>query len=408
MRRYARECGTAAEYSDERSAGENRLLSFYLHTAINADQMIFPSRPDHSSTPVAGGVTPLRFATDELAMSWCVRERANLISLIHYAEARGLHAYSMRLPATAGEILQRLGYYDDVLGALNVAIRSARSMSDLAVEADAVSNLGFVHVRLRDFTSAESCLRVAGELHGRIGNRVGSAMVLHYLARLRVEQGQLRQGIELNMAALANLRGEGAEGLEIIVRYRLGEAHRRAHDLDTAATHCRDGLWLAEKIGDERGQARCLTELGAICFEHGDLAMAKGYCARGLAVHQRLRDPDQVGKTYNVLSAVHHAQGDLTEAERCARQATVACRHARNSTGELTAHHTLGQLLHTRGQLQEATEAWAKALAIAEDLDDPLTSTLRRQLVETGRTHLNETDTRTEPLIWRRPSVGPE
>ena len=394
IRRFAREHGTREEHHAEREAAEKRLFDFFLHSATAADATVFPFRPDHPIQPPAKGVTPLRFDSDEQAMAWCARERVNVMSLTHHAAARELDEYALRLPTTSGEMLQRLGYYDDVLSALNIAIRAARSLGDTEAEADTVSNLGFVHVLLRDFVSAESCLRTADNLYDRIGNVVGGAMVLHYLARLRVEQGRFRDGIELNRAALAKLRGQGTEGLEIIVLYRLAEAHRLANDLGAATSYCRDALWLAEKLADERAQAQCLTELGAIGLAAGDLVLARGYCHRAIAVHERLREHYQAGKTYVVLGAIHGGQGNLAEAERYARRAAVACRQARYATGELDAYDSLGRLLHARGRAEEAAEAWSKALAIAEDIGDDRANQLRHRLIARRHAGVDETTAR--------------
>lgn len=399
IRRYARERAGLTEHQDERSGAETRLFDFFLHTAMNADRTVFPFRRDQPTPPAAAGVTSLRFDSDEQAMGWCVRERANLRSLVHHSTHR--REYALRLPVAAGEILQRLGYYEDVLSGLAVAIKAARSMGNLDGEADAVGNLGFVHVLLRDFVSAESHIRAAGDLYQRTGDVVGGAMVLHYLARLRVEQGRVAEGINLNATALAQLRGQGAEGLEVILLYRLSEAHRRARHFGMAASLCRDGLWLAEKLADERGRALCLSELGAICFESGDLVLARGYCDRALSVHERLHDHDQAGKTYWLLSNIHLVEGHQAEAERCARRATVSYRQARNATGELAAYDALGRSLQKRGSLTDATEAWAKALSIAEDIGDRLAPVLRDRLDRAGAiTH----DAPTTPLGFTHPS----
>jgi tetratricopeptide (TPR) repeat protein/DNA-binding SARP family transcriptional activator len=393
LRRYARECASTAR-PDERAASEIRLLEFFVNTALNADRKVFPYRQDEPATLV-DGVTPLDFDSDEQAMGWCVRELTNLMALTHNANREGWYEYAIRLPMAAGEILQRLGFHDDVLSGLDVAIKAARSLGDLAGEAIAVGNLGYVLLALHDFTAAESHIRAAGELHQRAGDVVGSAMALHYLGRLRVEEGRITEGVDLNRMALTKLRGQGMAGLEVVVLHWLGQAHRRSRDFGSATTFCRDGLWLAEKLEDERGQAVLHTELGAIAMESGDAVLAKGYCARALPVHERLRDPDQAAKTYSVLAAVHQAQGNLPEAERCARRATASYRQSRNPAGELAAHDALGQTLQAKGQPAEAAEAWAAALTIAEDLGDPLAPLLRRRLV---RTPVIEFDAPTTPL----------
>jgi DNA-binding SARP family transcriptional activator/tetratricopeptide (TPR) repeat protein len=394
IRRYAREHAMLDEHRSERVMAETRLFDFFLHSAKAADTTVFPYRPDHPISAPTNGVTPLRFDSDEQAMGWCARERVNLMSLIHHAASRGWHEYALRLQTTSGEILQRLGYFDDVVNALNIAVEAARALGDIEAEADTVSNLGFVHVLLRDFMSAESCLRAAGDLYARIDNVVGGAMVSHYLARLRVEQNRFLEGIDLNHAALTQLRGHGAEGLEIIVLYRLAEAHRHANNLGAAASFCRDALWLAEKLADERAQSRCLTELGAIALGAGDLVLGRGYCERALVMHERLHDHFQTGKTYLVLSAIRRDQGNLTEAERCARRAVVSCRQSRYVAGELDAYDMLGHLLRAMGRTGDALDAWSKALSIAKDIGDARVSKLHHRLVATGHAEVDETTTR--------------
>jgi tetratricopeptide (TPR) repeat protein len=394
LRRYARERAAREGDQAERAAAEQRLFDFFLHSSKAADMTVFPFRPDHPVSAPSAGVSALRFTSDEQAMAWCARERVNLMSLTRHAAAHGLGEYAVRLPTTAGEMLQRLGYFDDVLAALGIAVRAARSLGDVEAEADTVSNLGFVHVLLRDFTSAESCLRIAGDLYARIDNVVGGAMVLHYLARLRVEQRRIQEGIDLNRSALAKLRGQGTEGLEVIVLYRLAEAHRLANDLGAATSFCRDALWLAEKLADERAQSRCLTELGAIGLEAGDLVLAQGYCQRALVTHERMREHYQTGKAYRVLAVSHRRQGDMVEAERCARRAMVSCRQARHVGGELDAADLLGQLLQALGRVEEAAEVWSKAIVTAEDVGDVRATSMQSHLIASRRTKVDENTTR--------------
>ncbi|MFL6142847.1 MAG: ATP-binding protein [Labedaea sp.] len=383
VRAYAAECAAAPDCGPESSSAELRMLSYYLHTAANADGAVFPYRPRIEVLPLASRTTPTQFADEEAAISWCVRERANLSAIIQYAGSHAFPEYAFKLPGAAGEILQRLGYYHDVLAALTVAVESARLVGDSESEADSLSNLGFVHVTLHNFELAESCLQKADRLYQEIGYEVGVAWVMHFRARLNVERGDFQRAIDLNLAALPIIRNTRSPGLETTVLVRLAEAYRRAGNLDAAITHGRDALWLAEHHGSQHGQA--LTELGAIYYESGDLTAARAYASRALAVHERQRNFAQVGRTFNLLAAAHRALNDPAEAERCCRQALHYCRSARDARGEARALDGLGQLLHAQARLDEAADAWTKALPIFEDLADPLAASIRARLTELGQ-----------------------
>jgi tetratricopeptide (TPR) repeat protein len=377
-------------------------LSYYLHTANNADAAVFPYRPRDSLPALPDGLTPQDFADDESAISWCIRERANLNAIIRHAVTHGSHAYVRRLTSASGEILQRVGFHDDVLDSLNIAVQSAREIEDVEGEGDALSNLGFVHLNLRNLAVAEPFLRAADERYQATGYQVGRAIVAHHLARLHVERGQYTRAIQLYLDALATLRTADEKGLEIAVQCRLGEAYRRAGNLEAAMSFCRDGLWVAEQVGDQRGQARCLAELGSIYYENGDITTAKGYCGRALAAQERLRDVAQVSSTYNLLAVINRDDGDLLEAERCARLGLVYSHAARSPRDEASSYRMLGHILHEQARGEEAAEALSRSLAIFEDLTDPLADSVRAQLSELVDVPPRIPGTRTEPLAPTR------
>jgi DNA-binding SARP family transcriptional activator/tetratricopeptide (TPR) repeat protein len=381
---YASELAGAPERNTERSAAERRMLSFYLHTANNADRSVFPHQQGVDLVPLVDGVIPLKFVDDEAAMDWCLRERANLNSISSYAGWRGFHAYAAKLPGAAGEILQRLGFHHDVIAAQLIAMNSARIIGDLEAEADSRSNLGALYLRLGDFSSTEIYLTSAAEQYNQIDNTWGRAAVTHQMARLHVERGNLAGGIESNLSALAILQSIDARGPEVVVLSHLSEAHRRAKNLEAANSYCRDALWLAERLGDSRGQALSLSNLGGIYYDRGDFSTAKGYLTRALAINERVRDSALFGKIGNLLATIHRDEGDSHEAERYARLTIENCHNYRDYLGEAHAYDMLAQILHTRGRRQEAVDAWTTALPTFDDLADPRAAVVRARLADSA------------------------
>lgn len=407
LRKYAAECGAAEEHRGERDSAEARMLSFYLHSANNADAAIFPYRRRVPMLPIVDGVSPLDFTDGTSAINWCERERANLNAVVQRAGEAGAHEYAFRLTSATGEIFQRLGYYEDVFSSLTIAVASAQVVGDRQGEAYTLNNIGVVHLNLRDFASAESRFRAAKAGFDQIGFHFGSAAVSHNLARLLVERGEVTAGIEAHKAALAALRHVGADGREVDAMCCLAEAYRRSGNLVAAESDAREALWLASKLGDVSGEGSSQTELGAILYERGNLTSAKDHLMRGLELNNKIRATGQVSKALNILANIHRDEGDPSGAERRAKLALECCRDVRDSRGEATAWALLGQLFQGQARYDEAAHASATALAIFEDLGDAQAETIRTRLAELPASSLNIPVTRTEPLLPRR-APGPD
>jgi tetratricopeptide (TPR) repeat protein len=303
------------------------------------------------------------------------------------------------LVGAAGEILLRAGYFEDQLAALEIAVRSARTIGNRRSESSMLGNLGQTRLMLGDFDTAEADIQASDIRAQEIGYQIGSAVANYHLARLHVERGEFERGIQLHLAALNMLRRSGARGLDLVVIYKLCEAYRRAGNLHAAMATCRDGLLLAEQLGDHHAQALVLTEFGMSYYEFGDLTTAKDHSERALEIHERLRDVGQAGKTYNLLCAIHRDEGSLDEAEHCAREALTRCRTARDARGQALAYDAIGQLQRDRAQADEAREAWSHALAILDDLGDPLAGSVRARLAELTELPPPVPTTRTEPVV---------
>lgn len=402
LRNYAAELITTDEHAAERMAGAERLLSYFLHSANNADSFVFPFRPGVDMLPLVSGVVPANFASDEAAMDWLVRERANINAVISFASKNGFDAYVPKLANATGEIFHRLGYYHDAAANLAFGISSAKKLGDIEEEGNALNNLVHLALNRRDLAAAEAHLDAAEERYATINYEIGLAVATSHRGRLCLERGEFERGVEFQRKALTMLRRADVRALEVLALHRLAEAYRRRQAFDEAASFCHDGLRLAERLDFENGQGRCLAELSMIYFERGDIAAARGYASRALELHQRQRDRVGAGRMYNLLARLDQEQGDFAHAERHARTAWELCRGARDPEGEAIAHDTLARLFHAQARHDEAARAWTLALGIFEDLGDPRAAAVRTRLSELPTLPPIVPETRTEPLVPRR------
>ncbi len=399
LRKYAAERIAAAEHGAERATAAERLLSYFLHTANNADSAVFPFRSRVDLLPLIPGVVPADFEDDEDAMDWCIRERVVINAIVKFASQENLDAYVPKLANVAGEIFHRLGFYEDNAANLTLGAASARKLDDIKEEGNALNNRVHMALDRGDIAAAESYLDVAERRYGEIDYQIGLAVASYHRGRLCLARGEFQHGIDLYERSLAMFRRADAEGLAVLVLHRLGEAYRRRFAFDQSESFCRDGLWRAEKLGDESAQGRCLTELALIYSERGDVATARGYAARALALHERQRDRAGAGKISNLLARLALEQASDESVERYARRGLELCRGARDSEGEATARDLLAHVFRESARHDEAAREWTLALTIFEDLADPRAASVRTKLAELPALPPIVPETRTEPLV---------
>lgn len=402
LRKYAAELIAADEYTAERTAGGERLLNYFLHSAHNADVVVFPFRPGVDMLPLTSGVVPANFASDETAMDWFVRERANINAVISFASKNNYDEYVPKLANATGEIFHRLGFYYDAATNLMLGVGSAIKLGNIEEQGTVLSNLVHLALNRRDFAAAEVHLDAAEKQYAAINDEIGLAVAANHRGRLCLERGEFERGVEFHQKALAMLRRADAKALEVLALHRLGEAYRRRRAFDKAETFCRDGLWLAEKLEFENGQGRCLSELSIIHAERGDNASARGYATRALDLHQRQRDRSEAGRMCNLLAGLDHEEDDFVGAERRARMAWELCRGARDPEGEAVAHDLLARVCHAQARHDEAAREWMLALSIFEDLGDSRAAAVRTRLSELPTQSPLVPETRTEPVVRGR------
>jgi tetratricopeptide (TPR) repeat protein/DNA-binding SARP family transcriptional activator len=404
LRKYAHECVMAEQYTAERHIAEERMLNFYHHGAHRADMAVFPNRSGTTVPPLLDGVRPPSFSNYVTAIDWCIQERANLDAAIRYSGNHNYHAYAIGLPSSAGEVFQHLGYYEYFISALTVAVESARKTGNRRGQSYSLNNIGYIQLNLGKFESAESNFQMAKQLADEVGYPLGSAIASHNLARLQVERGDYRSGIEGLLATLATFRRIGAQGPEVNALCRLAEAHRRAHALDPAISFGQEALWLASKLTDEMNQGFSLTELGAALYEKGDTTSAKGHCDRALEIHIRLSAFTQAGKTSIILAAIHRDQGERPEAEFHARSSISFCHRGRDIKGEAVANDILADILYSQARHDEAIEAWSRALVTFGDIGDHRADAVRSRLAELEAALPLLFPEQTKPLVVKSPA----
>src|SRR5207249_4733099 len=99
----------------------------------------------------------------------------------------------------------------------------------------------------------------------------------------------------------------------------IGNALYHSGDLAGAEMHYREGLKIAEKIGNKPSQASSLGNLGNVRRLRGDLKAARDYQERALTISREVRHKRGEASALGNLAAIHLDLGAIDDAERCAR-----------------------------------------------------------------------------------------
>lgn len=297
-----------------------------------------------------------------------------------------------------GEARAAADYYED-------ALRISRSLGNKDGEAVNLHNLGLARQGLGDLDPALELFHEALALAHHLGDRRHAATIEANIAHVLAEQGDLEQAalhhevaLELARAtsdratqavALVRLAGVSRErGALSEAQARLDEAERLLQQLDdprrTAAwvegakvaleVPDADGaralllraLGAAREVGDRRGEAHALRELGRAERVAGRLDRSLEHLTGAFELAKELEDPD--------LEAL--AASSLAESSALGRD--VAAAHA-------LLERTAGRASARAGSTVEAQHALARAAVARAAGDVPLARALLEELVAAAR-----------------------
>ncbi|MDH6114417.1 tetratricopeptide (TPR) repeat protein/transcriptional regulator with XRE-family HTH domain [Kitasatospora sp. MAP12-15] len=362
----------ATEREAAREAALERLGSYYLHTAQQADRHLArrtrADAPPAAAQPAVAPPLPDRDA----ALSWIRVERDNLIA--QAADTRHPRAIALATPLTTplaaalAAVLLLDGPWTQAAALHQAAAEAAQQLGDLAGEAGALCDLGRIRHATGDY-------RASGELYERalaicqgLGDRPGEAVGLHELGRIRLLTGDLLVAADLQERALAIFRELGDRLGEARTLCDLGRARHSTGDSPEAARLTRQVLALYQELGDRRGEAGALHDLAFILDETGDVRAAADLYRRSLAIYQDLGSGQGRANALRGLGRARHAEGDFRAAAELHEQALAICREIGSRQGEADSLHGLGRARHGDGDAIAAARLYRQALPIYQDI----------------------------------------
>ncbi|SMC72768.1 DNA-binding transcriptional activator of the SARP family [Kibdelosporangium aridum] len=331
VRLYAAETAEQ-DTPEERHAAANRVLDWYLHTAINADRFVDPGRHREFLKGIpAPTVAPKDFTSAREARAWFGQEYDSLRSVTAWAAAHGFPGYAWRIAMTmttffdyaipwhdgvefyqaaykaaktAGETvgegytLNSLGCVLLDMGEQRAAIarfRASRSkfqsLPDLRGTAMTTGNIGLAHVELDETDEAMRYTRQAMELFEQLGDNRGISRNLDNLGIAYANKGEYWNAVECYQKAVVLNYDSGNADHEAWVLTHMGAAYTGLREYSLAIRAYRNAVGLFRSTGNTRHMARVLIDLGSTLDQAGHPGIARGIWEAAVAVMTDLADP---------------------------------------------------------------------------------------------------------------------
>ena len=311
----------------ERAPALRRLVDHYLHTALQADRLLYPHREPLPPTPPAPGVHVHRPPDVEKAMAWFDTEHRNLVAATHTAAATGRHHEVWQLARALDTFHFRRGHRDDRVVVWQAALAAASHLADPAARISAHRNLGIAHA-----------------VRGRPGKAIKH---LH------------------RSLALAEQHDDPAQ--QARTHQMLGWARHWRGDRRLALEHAERALVLHDRLDQPVLRADTLNQIGWYAARLGDHDTAHDRFRAALPLHRRHHNPDGEATALDGLGYTSHVHGRHRDAVRHYEQALALRRRLGHTYGAADILERLGHAHAALGEPEQAGHAWREAVSRCEE-----------------------------------------
>ena len=378
-----------------RESATGRLLDYYLHTALAANNRV-PSANWSPAVVSLPSAQPPKCAppisTSGQAAAWLEDERANLHAAVRFAAANEMPRHAMLIPAAMAGFLSVRHYRDQALALGETALAAARQAGDRPGEGRALNLLASSQIGADDFAAADATLQQSLALHRDLGDQGGQADALNGLGRVFWRTGNYLAAITSLQQALELFRGLGDQLGQAQALNGLGAVRCLTGGYPAAEASHQQALALFRVIGHMHGQSEALTHLAVVQRLTGDYPAAEASLRLAQDLNLDLGDPYKQVWTRSELAMLQQLIGDYPAAEASHEQALRLYRDLGQRREQAEVLNSLGELASRCADGQQACHYYNQALAIAREVGAPLEEA--RALEGLGRCHVQEGHTR--------------
>jgi tetratricopeptide (TPR) repeat protein len=344
LRAYASELAHSYDEEDARHAAVRRMLDYYLHSSMNANWQLDPSREQITPIPMSEGAHYEKFGTIDEAMAWFEAEHACLQAAVRLADGAGFDAHVWQLGWALSTYNDRLGHWLDQITIMRMALDATRRLEDRNASALANRGLALMYSRLARYEEADTHCKRALSIYQELDDKLGQAL-----------------GYQ-NLCWVAGVRRRHREALEYAQR----------------------ALPLFRELNHTLGHASALNDLGWFHSMLGNYDDALVACREALALFEKLNLHSAQANTWDTVGFAYHKLGLYSDAVASYEYALELFNELGHRYGHAETLGHLGDTYAAMGSPEQARDAWQRSLATLEELGHADADQIRAKLAALG------------------------
>jgi CHAT domain-containing protein/Tfp pilus assembly protein PilF len=129
-------------------------------------------------------------------------------------------------------------------------------------------------------------------------------------------------------------------------------------------------LQIAEQLGDQRGVAITLRNIGIVYRSQGDYMQALEYYRKSLKLAEKVGDRSLIAPALNNIGVVHALQGDYAQALEYYQKSLKLREEIGDKAALAPALNNIGNIFNAQGNYAQALEYYRKSLKLVEEIGD--------------------------------------
>src|SRR5215813_6632152 len=371
VRGYAAMCAARDDSPSVHRQALSRLFDYYLHTADEADRVLYPFRrrmPVPVTRPPAA--TPA-VATQEEAAAWLEAEWRNVLQAAQYAARHEWKRKCADLSHALAGFVRIRAYWDEAIAAQTLALQAARDIADPGRIAQAALELCEVSQETGRHEETLPLAEDAASIYRSLADQRGEAHALDQIGMAHARVTRYREALAyFHEARIMYRAARDPHGLADTLAHS-GIACWHLGRYADAMDHLREALSRYCAAGDRRGEAKTLNNLGRMQLLSGYHREALAAYHQALAIYRQIGDLPNQADVLNDIGAIYRKAEHYDEALIHHEQARLIAEEIGNQSQQVIAMRGVADVCRATGRCHEAIDQYHTVLKLAREIGDP-------------------------------------